>query len=128
MADDLHSASDMNGLYWVLFRSTGKETFEYKEAVRDGERAILVFNSQDRAQAYATQDKSHAIAAQFDKEYKPITLESLELWRNFFERREGEGIGFVALNPTGPDSEKFQTTIRAFIQQLDEQFGSPDKL
>lgn len=127
MADDAHSTPDINGLYWVLFRSTGKDRFEYKEAVRDDKRAILVFTSQDNAQAYAARDKSHVIAAHFDKEYKPITLESLDLWHNFFERRESEGIGFVLLNPTGPDQATFQTSTREFIQQLEEHFGSPEQ-
>jgi hypothetical protein len=45
MADDVRTSSDINGMYWVLFKSTGKDRFEYREAVRLGERAILVFTS-----------------------------------------------------------------------------------
>ncbi len=120
MADDAQATPDINGLYWVLFRSTGKDTFEYLEVARNGKRAILVFTSQDKAQAYTAQNKSHAIEAQFNKEYKPITLDSLVLWRDFLHRRANEGVCYVEVNLASADLASFQTSIGDFIHQFEE--------
>lgn len=111
MNDNEEPAPDINGTRWVLFRRTGKELFEYKEVQRQGKRAILLFTSHQKASQFALR---------YAKEYLAITLESLELWIDFFKRRAAEGIDLVQVDPIEPTASGSEQQIDRYLQSLTE--------
>jgi len=111
MNDQEEPAPDINGSRWVLFRRTGKELFEYKEVPSQGKRAILLFTSHEKASRFAWR---------YAKEFQAITLESLELWIDFFKRRAAEGIDLVLVDLIEPGAVGTEEPIGQYTHSLTE--------
>jgi hypothetical protein len=110
MENKQESAADLNGTLWVLFKSTGKDQFQYKEVHSEGNRAIPVFTSHEKASLFASR---------YASEYKAITLENAELWSDFLKRRAREGVGYVMLDPFEPNAVAPVQTIGQYIQSIE---------
>lgn len=103
------SPDDFNGKLWVLFRSKGKDHFEYKEQSTQQGRTLLLFTTHDSAMDYAL-TYAHG--------FKAITYDSLELWTDFLRRRAKEGIGAVAVNPIDSLADDHVQSMEGYIESL----------
>ncbi len=99
---------DINGSLWVLFRSRDQQP-EYRVQVIDDKRAILLFSSHDKADYFA---------AKYALNYKAITLESIKLWNDFFQRRASEGVSIVVFDMINPTSSVWPYGIDTFMETI----------